>query len=49
MPRKNISATIEEDLIEWAKKQVKTGRFRSLSHVIEYALRQLKEALEKGE
>ncbi len=41
--RRNISATIDNDLIEWAKKQVETGRFRSISHVLEYALKRLKE------
>jgi len=46
MRRRNVSATIREDLIEWARKQVETGRFRSISHVIEYALLKLKEETE---
>ena len=47
MVRRKISLTIDEELLEWAKEQVKTGMFRSVSHVVEYALRKLKETIEK--
>ena len=43
MVRRKISVTIDEELLEWARKQVESKRFRSISHVIEYALTKLKE------
>ena len=43
MPRKKISVTIDEELLEWCRKKVESKRFRSVSHVIEYALLKLRE------
>jgi len=40
--RVKISVTIDEELIKWAKEMVKTRKYRSVSHVIEYALDQLR-------
>ncbi|MCS7386217.1 MAG: ribbon-helix-helix domain-containing protein [archaeon GB-1867-005] len=37
-----VSVSIDEELLEWAKKQVETRKFRSVSHVVEYALMLLK-------
>ena len=45
--KKKISITVDEDLIEWAKKQVETKRYRSLSHIFEYALEELREKMMK--
>lgn len=49
MKRINVSATIRRDLIEWAKKQVESGKYRSISHILEYALLQLKKMEETKE
>ena len=46
--KKPISATIDQELIEWIKSEVKDKkRYRNKSHLIEIALERLKE--EKGE
>jgi Arc/MetJ-type ribon-helix-helix transcriptional regulator len=43
LPKKPISATIEEDLIKWIDKEAKNNRsYRNKSHLIEIALEQLK-------
>jgi Arc/MetJ-type ribon-helix-helix transcriptional regulator len=42
--KKPISATIEEDLINWIRKEVKDRRrYRNKSHLIEIALENLKD------
>jgi Arc/MetJ-type ribon-helix-helix transcriptional regulator len=41
--KKTVSATIDKDLIEWIEKQVDTGKYRNKSHVIEYAIRELRQ------
>ncbi len=44
MSKKPISATIDEELIDWISKKVKDKtRFRNKSHLIEIALEKLKE------
>ena len=44
MPKKPISATIDEELIHWIKKKLQDKtRFRNKSHLIEIALEKLKE------
>jgi Arc/MetJ-type ribon-helix-helix transcriptional regulator len=48
MPKEKISATIDEDLLKWARSQVKSKRFASVSHALEYALNELKKAEEKS-
>jgi Arc/MetJ-type ribon-helix-helix transcriptional regulator len=40
--KENISVSLEKDIITWADKQVTSGRYRNRSHVIEYALNELK-------
>ncbi len=46
--KKPISATIEQDLIEWIEKEVSSNtRYRNKSHLIEAALEMLKNS-EKG-
>jgi len=43
MPKKPISATIDEELITWIDKKLKDKqRFRNKSHLIEIALESLK-------
>lgn len=40
--KENISVSLEKDMIAWADKQVEGGRFRNRSHLVEYALGELK-------
>ncbi len=42
--RKKVSATIDEELIDWVDEKVKDKIFRNRSHAIEFALSKLKEA-----
>jgi len=44
MGKKPISATIDENLINWIKEQLKDStKYRNKSHLIEIALNKLKE------
>lgn len=43
MGKEKMSVSIDENLIKWIDSQIKTKRFASRSHGIEYALNQLKE------
>ncbi len=47
--KKIVSATIDENLVNWIKKQTKDKRFRNKSHIIEIALEKFREDIEKGE
>lgn len=38
-----VTATVDNELIEWIDREVETKRFRNRSHAIEYALAKLKE------
>ncbi len=41
--KKPVSATIDEDLIEWMDSEIEKGkRFRNRSHLIEYAIESMK-------
>jgi Arc/MetJ-type ribon-helix-helix transcriptional regulator len=40
--KENISVSLEKDIITWSDKQVTSGKFRNRSHVIEFALNELK-------
>lgn len=40
--KENISVSLEKDTIKWLDDQAETGKFRNRSHVIEYAINQLK-------
>ena len=41
--KENISVSLEKDTIQWLDEQVLTGgKYRSRSHVIEYAINELK-------
>jgi len=42
--RKKVSATIDEEIVDWVDEKVKEKIFRSRSHAIEFALSKLKEA-----
>ncbi len=43
MPKKPISATIDEDLIKWIEKEIQDKtKYRNKSHLIEIALESLK-------
>lgn len=47
--KKPISATIEEELIEWINKETEdTTKYRNKSHLIEIALEQLKNSKKRG-
>ena len=44
MPKKPISATIDQELIEWLDSEIKEKKkYRNKSHIIEIALERLKE------
>ncbi|MCX8147523.1 MAG: ribbon-helix-helix protein, CopG family [Candidatus Woesearchaeota archaeon] len=46
--KKPISATIDEELIEWINSQLANKtRYRNKSHIIEVALEQLRKELEE--
>jgi len=46
--KKPISATIEQELIEWVASEIKTKRkYRNKSHLIEIALELLRESESK--
>jgi Arc/MetJ-type ribon-helix-helix transcriptional regulator len=36
------SVALDEDLVKWIDKEIKTKRFASRSHTIEYAIESLK-------
>jgi Arc/MetJ-type ribon-helix-helix transcriptional regulator len=40
--KENISVSLEKDLIKWLDEQAATGKYRNRSHVIEYAINELK-------
>ena len=43
MVRMKVTATIDNDLVEWLDGEVEKRRFRNRSHAIEYAIAKLKE------
>jgi Arc/MetJ-type ribon-helix-helix transcriptional regulator len=48
MPKVKISVAVDRDLLEWAKEQVQSMKYRNLSHVFDYALKRLKEETQDG-
>ncbi len=40
--KENISVSLEKDTIAWLDAQAETGKFRNRSHVIEFAINELK-------
>lgn len=43
MPRKiKTSISLDQETLKWMDKQIETKKFRNRSHVIEYAIEQLK-------
>ena len=40
--KENISVSLEKETISWLDTQAATGKFRNRSHVIEYAINELK-------
>lgn len=41
MVKKRLQVTVRQDIVKWIDEQIKTLRFASRSHAIEYALLQL--------
>ncbi len=48
MPKKKVTITVEESLLNWIDTQVKNYRFRNTSHAFEYAVAKLVEADKRG-
>ena len=46
MVRVKVTATIDNELVEWVDKEVESRRFRNRSHAIEYAIAKLKQKKE---
>jgi len=44
-----LSVTIEEDLKKWIEEQVKTGKYRNISHFVEDVLTEYRRKQEKKE
>jgi Arc/MetJ-type ribon-helix-helix transcriptional regulator len=44
---KRLQITVEDELYEWLTKEIKELRFGSYSHAINYALKQLRDELER--
>jgi len=42
MPKAKIPISIDPDLLKWIENQVKSKRFASRSHAIEYAVNEMK-------
>ncbi len=38
MAKVKVSATIDQEFVQWVEEQVKAKRFRNRSHAIEWAL-----------
>ncbi len=47
MDMKRLQITLEDDLYAWLTKEIKELRFGSYSHAINFALKHLREDLEK--
>ncbi len=47
--KENISVSLEKDTIKWLDEQAATGKYRNRSHVIEYAISELKRQGESNE
>jgi Arc/MetJ-type ribon-helix-helix transcriptional regulator len=39
-----VTATIDQELIDWIDKEVESRKYRNRSHAIEYAIAKLKES-----
>jgi len=48
-PRKKRTVRIKLDLQQWVEEQVKKGKFRNFSHVVDVALEKLRDTKEKEE
>jgi len=46
---KRLQITLNDELYNWLTKEIKEMRFGSYSHAINYALKRLREELEKKE
>jgi Arc/MetJ-type ribon-helix-helix transcriptional regulator len=44
-----LSVTISKDLADFLEAEIKTSRFASVSHGVEYCVRRVKEQIEKGQ
>jgi len=44
MPKIKKTVTLDKDLLAWVEGQIKEKRFASLSHALEYALKNLKDS-----
>ncbi len=45
---KRLQITLDDEIHQWVKREIEALRFGSYSHAINYALKKLKEDLEKG-
>jgi len=45
---KRLQITLDDELYSWLTKEVREMRFGSYSHAINYALKHLREEIEKG-
>ena len=43
MPKEQLSITIEKDLISELESEVQTGKYRNMSHAIEYFVKKGRE------
>jgi Arc/MetJ-type ribon-helix-helix transcriptional regulator len=43
MPKLKKTIALDRDLYDWALEQIKTKKYSSLSHIIQYALVKLRE------
>jgi len=44
---KRLQITLEDELYQWLTREIKALRFGGYSHAINYALKQLREEIEK--
>ncbi len=47
MPKLKTSVAIDEELLDWVDKQVKSKRFANRTHAVELALQKLREEEKK--
>lgn len=45
---KRLQITLDDELYSWLTKEIREMRFGSYSHAINYALKRLREEIEKG-
>ena len=48
MPKRKLSITMQNDLFDWMKGEIKKGEYANYSHAIEYAMRKLRDVKKKN-